>query len=65
MKWLAAALVLSTAAVACVDGTTPTCTSPDSGCFPGDAGGVDSGQSDASDASSDVSEAGSADAASE
>ena len=35
---------------ACVDGKTPDCSTPDSGCFPMDGGGV----LDASDASSDV-----------
>jgi hypothetical protein len=60
-----ALLAVGAMCVACVDGTTPDCKSPDSGCFPGDSGGgptVDSGQLDASDASSDVNEA-SADAA--
>jgi len=63
---VAALLAFGTFCAACVDGTTPDCKSPDSGCFPGDSGGpiLDSGQSDATDASSDVSEA-SADAASD
>jgi hypothetical protein len=34
------ALVLAFAGAACVDGTTPNCTSVDSGCFPEDSGGT-------------------------
>jgi len=37
---------------ACVDGTTPDCSTPSSGCYPVDAAGND-GQTDASDASSE------------
>lgn len=57
VRWLAGVAVLSAAATGCVDGTTPNCSTPDSGCYPVDAAG-ESGQADASDASSDVSEAG-------
>ena len=57
VRWLAGAAVLAAAATGCVDGTTPNCLTPDSGCYPVDAA-ADSGQADASDASSDVSAAG-------
>jgi len=39
------------ALVACVDGTTPDCSSVTSGCYPGDAG---SSSDDASDAAKDA-----------
>jgi hypothetical protein len=58
--------LLACVAVACVNGTTPDCTSVDSGCFPfqNDSGPPsDSGQSDASDASSEGSPEASDDAA--
>ena len=38
-------------AAACVDGTTPDCTSVTSGCYPGDSGGTTPDASNASDAS--------------
>jgi len=43
--------LVALAAAACVDGTTPDCSTPASGCYPS---GDDAGQTDASDASSDV-----------
>jgi hypothetical protein len=52
--------LLTSATLACVDGTTPDCSYVDSGCFVG----ADTGsQADASDASSDVSPVDGADAA--
>ncbi len=56
MKLATFALALSAVVtVGCVDGTTPDCTSEGSGCYPmgNDGGASDSGQSDATDASSD------------
>jgi len=44
------AMVCIIGGAACVDGKTPDCSTPDSGCFPTDGGGV----VDASDASFDV-----------
>lgn len=49
--WCTLALCAAAVVVACVDGTTPDCSSPTSGCFPTDAGG----QSDVAEASSDSS----------
>lgn len=58
----AAAVLLAIACtfcVACVTGTTPICSTPESGCFQGDGGSSgDSGQADGSDASSVVIDAG-------
>ena len=54
----AAAVLLAIACTfcaACVTGKTPDCSTPESGCFPGDGGSSgDSGQADGSDASSVV-----------
>ena len=50
------ATLLGVSVVACVDGTTPDCSTPASGCFPGDAAaqpdsnGDASGATDAADA---------------
>ena len=67
MKRVAVLVVLALSATACVNGTTPDCSTPASGCYPGgnpqDASGdasdasstsdaADGGQTDASDASS-------------
>ena len=49
-------------ASACVDGTTPDCSTPETGCYPGE-GGTNPGDSSASDASSDASGDASSDAA--
>ena len=65
MKRLAGvvALACSFCAIGCVDGKTPDCSTPASGCYPGDAGNAgDGGQSDASDASSDGGSEGGSDA---
>ncbi len=56
MRFVIVTIATAVVLTACVDGKTPDCTTPDSGCFPGDGGNpADSGsQADASDASFDV-----------
>ena len=44
------ATLLGVSVVACVDGTTPDCSTPQSGCFPGDAAAQPDSNSDASGA---------------
>lgn len=58
MKLVAVLLVVMTSA--CVTGTTPDCSTPASGCFPG--GNPQDGGGDASDAASDASDGGQTDA---
>ena len=45
------ALLVALALVGCVDGTTPDCSTPASGCYPGDGG---SNPTDASDGATDA-----------
>ncbi len=52
---VALALLALACAVACVTGTTPDCSTPASGCFPG--GNPQDGGSDANDANDDASDA--------
>jgi hypothetical protein len=66
---VALVVVVAMSIAACVDGKTPDCSTPDSGCAPADGttpqpdGSDASGQSDASDASSDGTPSDSGDAA--
>ncbi len=46
------ALLVALSLVACVDGKTPDCSTPQSGCFPGDGGSNPT--SDASDGATDA-----------
>lgn len=60
--WGLVALGCAALATACVDGTTPDCSTPASGCYPGDAAPASDGQTDAADATpfADASDAASA-----
>ncbi len=51
MRRLASIVALLVASAACVDGTTPDCSTIDSGCYPSDAAVLPDVSGDAGDAS--------------